>query len=938
MVSYQYSWPCLRIFTWRSRHKILRGALTLTNFVTVGDSDSEVSMAQNGENDSGVVPRSESTSGTGSTSGPWSGRIRIPDNLDLSTDRGESFHVWKESWEGYVLLTGLNNAQPEIQLAALKNVMTPDSRRILRNLELTPQQRADPSAVLTAIEKFAVGQVNEVIERKRFNERIQADGEVFDDFLTSLRELSRACNFCVTCNDSLIRDSIVMGLRSAETVKRFCAVSKLSLAETITVCRADEAAARDAAELRTEGRPRASACRVHIREPSRSSCERRCERDPSRTSRERRRERDPSWCDACGRRRHSVHQPCPARGQRCRNCQQLHHFSAVCPHPPAWRPGAPRGAELADRRGRWSEPPRGAEPADRWGRPPRGAESADRRGQRSGRARAQLHRGGSSPPAHSYWTEERRARGESSTPPRQWFRSPSPGYSPTRAQEYQRQQGQRVRFQSPDDDSDYSEGGGGQRPGTYAVIAATSVESAPRVRLDVTAHSTVSVRALPDTGADISVGGLDFLEELGEYPENLLPPEQHPSAANGEIIASVGVLPVTLTLGDITTPEEIHILPDVRGLLLSWRATRQLQIIPRCYPRQISCAQSSAAPARPDSTLSWSSQSAAEDQSPGLFVESLAGMDGEAATGSEGVRTPPTAPTPVPPTADRPTTGNNEETQTRRLSTKATTAPPGSPLGVQSTMPIGGSRVATAAPPGPPPIVNLPAQQATDPAVSHIGRTSAGNTATQKSSFPDITAEFPTVFDGRIRVMPGEYFKIHLKEDAVPFCATSPRRVALSLRQPLKEELLKLESEGIIVPVKEPTEWCAPIVVEPKKGGGIRLCVDLSRLNKFVRREHYQSPTPIEEVASIVASGHAPRAPADAGRDDAASGRVVQVVSHRRPHHPALRRGRGRNVYADGTCCAPWYPRGNIFTHSIDGIYIIVVHFEMKKLVAVGFR
>ena len=110
------------------------------------------------------------------------------------------------------------------------------------------------------------------------------------------------------------------------------------------------------------------------------------------------------------------------------------------------------------------------------------------------------------------------------------------------------------------------------------------------------------------------------------------------------------------------------------------------------------------------------------------------------------------------------------------------------------------------------------------------------------------------MFDGRIRVMPGEYFKIHLKEDAVPFCATNPRRVALSLRQPLKHELLKLESEGIIVPVKEPTEWCAPIVVEPKKGGGIRLCVDLSRLNKFVRRERYQSPTPIEEVASIVAS------------------------------------------------------------------------------------
>ena len=61
-------------------------------------------------------------------------------------------------------------------------------------------------------------------------------------------------------------------------------------------------------------------------------------------------------------------------------------------------------------------------------------------------------------------------------------------------------------------------------------------------------------------------------------------------------------------------------------------------------------------------------------------------------------------------------------------------------------------------------------------------------------------------------------------------------------------------AEGIIVPVTEPTEWCAPIVVEPKKEGGIRLCVDLSHLNKFVRTEQYQAPTALEEVASITAS------------------------------------------------------------------------------------
>ena len=111
------------------------------------------------------------------------------------------------------------------------------------------------------------------------------------------------------------------------------------------------------------------------------------------------------------------------------------------------------------------------------------------------------------------------------------------------------------------------------------------------------------------------------------------------------------------------------------------------------------------------------------------------------------------------------------------------------------------------------------------------------------------------MFDGHIRTMPGEEFTIHLKPDARPFCVMTPRRVPLSLRDPLKAELDRLEAEGVIRRVTTPTEWRAPIVVTPKKGGaGVRLCVDLSQLNKYVRRELYQSPTPVEKVASIHAS------------------------------------------------------------------------------------
>ena len=70
----------------------------------------------------------------------------------------------------------------------------------------------------------------------------------------------------------------------------------------------------------------------------------------------------------------------------------------------------------------------------------------------------------------------------------------------------------------------------------------------------------------------------------------------------------------------------------------------------------------------------------------------------------------------------------------------------------------------------------------------------------------------------------------------------------------LKGELEIIQEQGIIAPVTEVMEWCAPIIVTPKKGSDkVRVCVDLSHLNKYVQREWYQSPTPAEAVADITA-------------------------------------------------------------------------------------
>lgn len=131
-----------------------------------------------------------------------------------------------------------------------------------------------------------------------------------------------------------------------------------------------------------------------------------------------------------------------------------------------------------------------------------------------------------------------------------------------------------------------------------------------------------------------------------------------------------------------------------------------------------------------------------------------------------------------------------------------------------------------------------------------VARIDAGSPMAQK-----IIEEFPSVYDGQVRVMDGEQFRIVLAEDAIPFHVKTPHTVPFAFRDKLKAELELLEQQGIIVPVTEATHWYAPIMVTPKKGTErIRMCVNLFKLNQFVLRERHQSLTPAEAIANIAAS------------------------------------------------------------------------------------
>lgn len=67
-----------------------------------------------------------------------------------------------------------------------------------------------------------------------------------------------------------------------------------------------------------------------------------------------------------------------------------------------------------------------------------------------------------------------------------------------------------------------------------------------------------------------------------------------------------------------------------------------------------------------------------------------------------------------------------------------------------------------------------------------------------------------------------------------------PRRIAPAIRNKVDEMIEKLLHEGLIKPSKSP--WGSPIVVVPKKGGDIRICVDYRKLNSYTIKDVYPLP------------------------------------------------------------------------------------------------
>lgn len=117
-------------------------------------------------------------------------------------------------------------------------------------------------------------------------------------------------------------------------------------------------------------------------------------------------------------------------------------------------------------------------------------------------------------------------------------------------------------------------------------------------------------------------------------------------------------------------------------------------------------------------------------------------------------------------------------------------------------------------------------------AVSNINAVHRENTAALTTS---LQQEYKTCFEG-LGKLKDYRLQLHVDSSVVPV-AQPIRRLPFSVRKLVEEKLQQLEQLDVIEKAEGPTPWVSPLMVVHKKGGDIRFCVDMLRVNEAVVRE-----------------------------------------------------------------------------------------------------
>ena len=131
-------------------------------------------------------------------------------------------------------------------------------------MELTIEESKKLDTYYAKYEEYVKPKSNKVFARYKFHQKIQREGETFEQFLTDLKSvLVKDCGY--TDPDEMVRDRVVIGCHSTKTREKLIQEgSELTLEKAIDIARTDEMPKAQLKSMATEKPPKTKSSRENL--------------------------------------------------------------------------------------------------------------------------------------------------------------------------------------------------------------------------------------------------------------------------------------------------------------------------------------------------------------------------------------------------------------------------------------------------------------------------------------------------------------------------------------------------------------------------------------------------------------------------------------------------------------------------------------------------
>ncbi len=154
---------------------------------------------------------------------------------------------------------------------------------------------------------------NVIYERYVFWQSNQQEGETIDQYITSLKQKVKSCEYDPACLDEMVRDKLVFGVKDLAVKERLLREENVTLQKAVNFAHATEVSKKQIKEM-SQNQKETPAGSIHAVQESKKRKYDGMQKQMT--------------CNYCGK----SHPPkkCPAYGKTCKACSKVGHFESVC--------------------------------------------------------------------------------------------------------------------------------------------------------------------------------------------------------------------------------------------------------------------------------------------------------------------------------------------------------------------------------------------------------------------------------------------------------------------------------------------------------------------------------------------------------------------------------------------------------------------------------